>query len=136
MDTLRLRTMARRSIFEGGNCEYLSVQQVLDLKRQTYLAFQYYNRSKISFTLDVLEELGIIGKLTIVKPGKDTKVFNEWKKWFYGNMDDMERIKRYSMRWKNRKDTLKNHEHHTKLSKSKLKSNQRPKNQSHTGKLK
>ena len=136
MDILRLRTMAKRSIFERGNCEYLSVQQVLDLKRQTYLAFQYYNRSKISFTLDVLEELGIVGKLTIKKPGINPKMFEEWKKWFYRNMDDMERIKRYSMRWKNRKDTLKNHEHHAKLSKSKLKSNQRPKNQSHTGKLK
>ena len=136
MDILHLRTMARKSVFDTGRCEHLSVQQILDLKRQTYLAFQYYNRPRISFLPDILKELGIVGKLTIEKPGINPKMFEEWKKWFYGNMDDMERIIRHSIRWKVRKDILKNHEYHTKLSKTNLKSKQRPKNQSHTGKLK
>ena len=57
-------------------------------------------------------------------------------KWFYGNMDNMERIKRYSIRWKNRRTILKGHEYHSKINKTRLKNKQRPKNQSHTGKLK
>ena len=86
MDTLHLRKMARKSVFDGGNCEHLSVQQILDLKRQTYLAFQYYNYSRISFMPDILEELGIVGKFTIIKPGKNPEIFNDWEMvlWKYG----------------------------------------------------
>ena len=125
MDILHLRTMARKSVFEAGKHELLSVQQIIDINKQPYLGYQYYKRSRISFTIDVLEELGIVGKLTIKKPGTNPEMYEEWKNWFYGNMDDMERIKRHSVRLKNQRNALEDHEHQSKMSKTRHKMKQR-----------
>lgn len=71
MDTLNLRTMARKSVFNGGKHEGRSVQQLLDLQHTRYLRWVYFNLSKISFLPDILDEIGITEEWRIEKPGKD-----------------------------------------------------------------
>lgn len=71
MDTLNLRTMARKSVFSEGKHKDRSVQQVLDLQHTRYLRWVYFNLSKISFLPDILDEIGITEEWRIEKPGKD-----------------------------------------------------------------
>lgn len=71
MDVIRLRTMARKSVFEGGSCDNCSVQQMLNLKAWKTLRWIYYNCSNISFLPDILDEIGITDEWRIAKPGTD-----------------------------------------------------------------
>ena len=70
-DTVLLRTMAYKSVFDFGKHEGRSVQQVLDLGHKRVLRWYYYNCSKISFLPQILEEIGITDEWRIAKPGKD-----------------------------------------------------------------
>lgn len=70
-DVTLLRTMARKSVFNFGEHEGRTVQQVLDLKHYRRLRWYYYNCSKVSFLNDILEEIGITEEWRISKPGKD-----------------------------------------------------------------
>lgn len=76
MEVIRLRTMARKSVFDAGKWENHSVQQVLDLKGYRTLRWYYYNYSAISFTPDILDELGITEEWRIEKPGTDPEKYN------------------------------------------------------------
>lgn len=71
MDAIRLRVMARKSVFTSGKYENYSVQQVIDLKGYRYLIWCYFNQSNISFLPDILDELRIPEELRIEKPGID-----------------------------------------------------------------
>ena len=71
MDTINLRTMARKSVFSEGKHKDRSVQQLLDLRHTRYLRWVYFNLSKISFLPDILDEIGITEEWRIEKPGKD-----------------------------------------------------------------
>ena len=70
-EALRLRTMARKSVFNIGKWEGYSVQQVLDLKGYNSLRWYYYNCSMISFLPDILDEIGITDEWRIQKPSVD-----------------------------------------------------------------
>ena len=76
-EALRLRTMARKSVFSEGKFEGYSVQQVLDLKGHNTLRFYYYNCSMISFLPDILDEINIKEQWRIEKPGTDPEKFNQ-----------------------------------------------------------
>lgn len=67
-----LRTLTRKSVFGFGydDKKDLSMQQLLDTNCQAMMIRAYYQLSKITFTEDILNELGIIGDLRIQKPGK------------------------------------------------------------------
>ena len=79
MDVLRLRTMARRSLFEYGKLEGLSVQDTINSSRQYTLAYNYYRYGMISFLDEILEELLITGDLRIEKPGTNVEMYEKWK---------------------------------------------------------
>ena len=70
-DVTLLRTMARKSVFNFGQHEGRTVQQLIDLKHFRILRWYYYNCSKVSFLPDILEEIGITEEWRIDKPGKD-----------------------------------------------------------------
>ena len=76
-DAIRLRTMARKSVFNDGKYEGYSVQQVIDLKAFNYLRWRYYNSSMVSFLPDILDEIGISEEWRIVKPGTDPNKYNK-----------------------------------------------------------
>lgn len=76
-ETLRLRTMARKSVFYGGRYEGLSVQQMLDMRRYGALRWYYFHCSMISYLPDILDELHISEKYRIDKPGTDPAMYEE-----------------------------------------------------------
>ena len=61
-EALRLRTMARKSVFYGGRYDGLSVQQMLDMKKYGTLRWYYFHCSMISYLPDILDELHIYSK--------------------------------------------------------------------------
>lgn len=71
MDTIRLRTMARKSVFNFGKFVGHSVQQVLNQKAYKALRWYYYCCSNISFLPDILDEIGVTEEYRIAKPGTD-----------------------------------------------------------------
>jgi hypothetical protein len=71
MKAIRLRTMARKSVFGFGKYADQSVQQLLDRKEYKALRWYYYYCSNISFLPDILEEAGITEEYRIAKPGTD-----------------------------------------------------------------
>ena len=77
METIRLRTMARKSVFYEGKFEGYSVQQLIDLKEYCYLRWCYFNCSMVSFLTDILEEIGVSEEFRIDKPGTDLSKFDE-----------------------------------------------------------
>lgn len=79
-EALRLRTMARKSVFTIGKWEGYSVQQVLDLKGYNTLRWYYYNCSMISFLPDILDEIGITEEWRIEKPSTDPEKGEELQK--------------------------------------------------------
>ena len=94
MDIVRLRTMTRLSVFDNWSRNAgFTVQQVIDSGRSAYLGFYYYWYERISFTPDILEELGITGGLIIDKPGRSIDILSKWKKKYYANLDCVTKIK-------------------------------------------
>jgi hypothetical protein len=65
MDNIRLRTMTMLSKFNEGTYVNNTVSEVMQINRR-YLIWSYYNVEKLSFTDDVLEDLGVD---RIEKPG-------------------------------------------------------------------
>ena len=76
-EALRLRTMARKSVFHGGKYDGVSVQQLLDLKQFGFLRWCYYHYSMISFQSDILEELHILEDWRIDKPGTAPEKYDQ-----------------------------------------------------------
>lgn len=78
MSIVRLRTLTRKSVIGFGEFVDINVQQVFDMCREYNLLQLYYGCGNISFSEDILQELGIVGEYKIEKPGSlrpgDTKV--------------------------------------------------------------
>lgn len=89
------RTLTRKSILGFGYSENrdLSVQMLLDLKRNYVLISSYFNLDKINFTDDILDELGITEEWRIEKPGKDVEKGKNFNHYRMDTMSDIDRIK-------------------------------------------
>lgn len=55
----------------------LTVQQVIDKGQRAYLRWCYFNNSMISFSDEVLNNIGITKEHRIKKPGKDAQYHKE-----------------------------------------------------------
>lgn len=109
MDTIRLRTMSRKSMFHEGKYAGLTVQDILNSGNKSFLRFAYYNYSMISFLPDVLEEIGIKEGYKINKPGKDLEMFDLVRELINSNIGG---LKKYRFK-----------QHRNKVKKAQLKSN-------------
>ena len=69
MDTYRLRTLTKKSTLWFGKYDGVSIQQILNLSKNSYLRWIYYNIEGISFMDDILEEITVRGERKIKKPG-------------------------------------------------------------------
>lgn len=69
MSIVLLRTLTRQSFIKFGNYRDYKVQDLLNQRLEREVISMYYNLGNISFTPDILEELGITGELVIAKPG-------------------------------------------------------------------
>ena len=76
-ESVILRTLTEKSILWFGKYSGMSVQQVIDLKSQTYLRWIYYNMDGITFTIEVLNVLTISLNRRIPKPGTAPEMHHE-----------------------------------------------------------
>lgn len=86
-----LRKLSYKSKLNFGKFNNLTVQEILNLNRKSYLRFIYYNYEGISFIDDILRELKIYGDDyddRISKPGKDPELGNELSDLRYQSFDD------------------------------------------------
>jgi len=75
-----LRILTRKSLFKIGKNKDLTVQKMLDLRKQIQLISAYYNLTSINYQDDILKELRITDKWVIEKPGKDPKLYLKFLK--------------------------------------------------------
>ena len=75
-----LRKMTLKSVFHAGVMQGLTVQQVIDQLRNTYLRWIYYNYSGITFTDDILDIINIRPEDRITKPGKNPEYGEQLQK--------------------------------------------------------
>ena len=75
-----LRKMTLKSVFHSGVMQGLTVQQVIDQLRNTYLRWIYYNYSGITFTDDILDIINIRPEDRITKPGKNPEYGEQLQK--------------------------------------------------------
>ena len=75
-----LRTLTHKSIIGFGKhyIKNLSVQELIHTCQQYELVKMYYKLGKITFTEEVLIEIGIKPEWRIVKPGKDYEALSRY----------------------------------------------------------
>ncbi len=137
MSRILKRVLTRKSILGFGYASVrdLSVQMILDLGKRTYLVSSYYGLEKITFTDDILDELGIKEEFRIEKPGKMKnydevngmvyKINNE----YYKDASELDKIKITSHRNK----VLKNGTSRRNSSRKETKGKRANRNQGHGG---
>lgn len=115
--TILLRTLSRKSIVGIGQLKTLTVADAFALEYQAKLIAAYYCNNTISFSDDILEDLGITGEYRIAKPGKCPEKREIATKHFYSlqkPMTDLERIKKWSVKHSFRKRAVKQDLRHDK----------------------
>ena len=78
-----LRTMTYKSKFNFGKYNNQTVGEVLRIGKKHYIRYVYYNLDGISFTDEILKDVGIIGDdfdHRIKKPGTDPELGQEISK--------------------------------------------------------
>lgn len=70
-----LRTLTRKSKLGFGRNKNLTVQRLLDLRRNIELISPYYKITSINYTEDILEELKITKQYRIEKPSSDKDMY-------------------------------------------------------------
>lgn len=74
-ECVTLRTLTRKSKLKFGKFPDLTIQDLINIGRKEYLRWIYCHSSMISFTEDVLEEIGQLPSLRVSKPGKTPSFF-------------------------------------------------------------
>ena len=64
-----LRILTKKSKIGMGEYSNLEIQYFLEKREHEYLRRTYFNQERISFTEEILNELGIIKEYKIKKPG-------------------------------------------------------------------
>ena len=100
-----LRKLSKKSIISGLDGGYMENQPVSVLLKSfpKKLAFIYFRFEKISFTDDILEELGIKGKYEIPKPSSDRERQIDYFMDMYRASTDEQRMGHYNRKKKIKK---------------------------------
>jgi len=77
--TVILRKLTKKTILGYGKYRELTVQSVFNIGRKEYIKWSYYNLSNITFADDILDELEIIEKNRIEKPGKNADKWDNYQ---------------------------------------------------------
>ena len=70
-----LRTLTMKSKLGFGKYKDYTVQQMIDLRRNTELISAYYKLTSINYNQDILDELKIVGGYVIAKPSSDKEMY-------------------------------------------------------------
>lgn len=71
MDVIKLRKLTRKSKLGYGLYAEKTVGELIEKRFFTALRWAYYNVQNITYMPDIMEELHIVGKWVIDKPGVD-----------------------------------------------------------------
>lgn len=96
----KYRGCTRKSILGFGNYADLPVGEILKVDK-IYVAWVYYNIEKVTFSEDILQELGIVERID--KPGVDRKAFYRWKDALYADIPEDKKDLAYLAKWRGRK---------------------------------
>ena len=75
-DIVTLRKLTEKSTLKFGQYHDIPIYNLLDLQRNTYLRWVYYNSSNITFMDNILFKIGILENELINKPGKNTEMYD------------------------------------------------------------
>lgn len=112
-DITLLRKLTEKSTLKFGKYHDIPIYNLLDLNRNTYLRWVYYNSSNITFMDNILFKIGIRENEFIEKPGKNPKLYLEVTERIrmnmsYKSISRLNKIKRISIekiiRQENKKD--------------------------------
>jgi hypothetical protein len=84
MSSILLRKLTKKSTLNFGKYKDYTVGHLLGMKKQIDLTSIYFKLSTISFTDEVLDELGIPEDYKIVKPGKNEELYKTFMLEKYG----------------------------------------------------
>ena len=75
-DVVMLRKLTEKSTLKFGQYQDIPIYNLLDLQRNTYLRWVYYNSSNITFMDNILLKIGILQNEFINKPGKNIDMYD------------------------------------------------------------
>lgn len=84
MSSILLRKLTKKSTLKFGKFKDCTVEHLFGMRKQAELTSIYFKLSTITFTDDILEELGITEEYRIVKPSKDVELHQEFMMQKYG----------------------------------------------------
>lgn len=73
-----LRVLTKKSKLGFGAHKDLTVEFILENKKRIYLISPYFKLTSISYTEEVLNELGITEEYRITKPGSDKEMYHKF----------------------------------------------------------
>ena len=80
MDTIVLRKLTKKATLKFGRFKDTRIETLIGMRKEEYVISIYFKVSKITFTDDVLKELGFRENHRIEKPGKSLFKFKEFSK--------------------------------------------------------
>ena len=87
-DVTLLRKLTRKSTLKFGQYSDLSVQDIINIKKNKYLRWVYFNCSNIDFFEDVLDEIKIPLEFRIPKPSKNPELHFELNKFIFDSCSE------------------------------------------------
>jgi len=84
MSSILLRKLTKKSILKFGKFKDYTVGHLFGMKKQMELTSIYFNLSTITYTDDILDELGITEEYRIEKPSKNVELYEDFMMMKYG----------------------------------------------------
>jgi hypothetical protein len=85
-DVVLLRKLSRKSTMKFGVHSLYTVQEIINLNKNKYLRWVYFNCSNIDFMNDILDEIRIPENFRIKKPSKKPELHDELNKLIFENL--------------------------------------------------
>ena len=100
-----LRKLTRKSTLKYGKYKDYTVQHLLNMRLRICLISSYFKLSTITFTDDILDELGITEEFRIPKPSKDRELYRTFLIEKYGTYkqprrEELEKMKRETVSYR------------------------------------
>ena len=113
MSSILLRKLTRKSTLNFGKFKDYTVEHLFGMKKQIELTSIYFKLSTITFTDDILNELGIDEEYRIEKPSKNVELYKDFMMMKYGKKQkpnkNLQRMRKETVSY--RKDFLQSLNH-------------------------
>lgn len=84
MASILLRKLTKKSTLKFGKFKHYTVEHLFGMRKQVELTSIYFNLSTITFTDDILDELGITEEYRIIKPATNVELYQCFMMHQYG----------------------------------------------------